>query len=57
MSMGILEDEWRKYYIKEECVTFVNAAVKLSKMRAENWPLDSETERVLVTVTRAVSVE
>jgi len=36
---------------------FVNAAAKLNKMRAENWPLDSRTERAVEALTRALSIE
>ena len=36
---------------------FVSAAAKLNKMRAENWPLDSRTERAVETLTRALSIE
>lgn len=35
--------------------TWSNAADMLSKMRAENWPLDSGIQRTLVTLTRALS--
>lgn len=37
--------------------TWSNSAEMISKMRAENWPMDSGIQRSLVTLTRALSVE
>lgn len=43
--------------MKKRVSTLSNAVDMLSKMRAENEPLDSGIERSLVTLTRAFSVE